>query len=110
MSEQVVESCELGLSVCSAAHAAEVGDWNKNVFKERLKAGVEHTNLSSVGSQFNARGTATENALSLNFRRVLRIAKSRSRWDLGRPGSVTDTDTEYRGISKYRYRPSSRLR
>jgi len=26
MSESVVESCELGLSVCSAAHAAEVGD------------------------------------------------------------------------------------
>ena len=26
MSEQAVESCELGLSVCSAAHAAEVGD------------------------------------------------------------------------------------
>ena len=26
MSEQAVESCELSLSVCSAAHAAEVGD------------------------------------------------------------------------------------
>jgi len=25
------------------------------------------------------------------------------------PGSVTDTDTEYRGISKYRYRPSSSM-
>jgi len=27
MSEQAVESCELCHSVCSAAHAAEVGDW-----------------------------------------------------------------------------------
>ena len=44
MSEQAVESCELGLSVCSAAHAAEVGDREVSkfifdYFKERLFIG-----------------------------------------------------------------------
>jgi len=30
--------------------------WNKNVFKERLKAGVERINLSFVGRRFHAPG------------------------------------------------------
>jgi len=48
---------------------------NKQVFKERLNAGVERNVLRSVGRRFHACGAATENALPLSLRRVLGTTK-----------------------------------
>ena len=47
----------------------------RKVFKPRLKTAVDLKVLSSVGKRFQARGAATENALSPSLRRVLGTTK-----------------------------------
>jgi len=58
---------------------------NKNVLRRRLNVCVERNCLSSGGSLFHARGAATQNAPSPNFRLVRGTMKS-PRLAIRRPG------------------------
>jgi len=49
---------------------------NKNVLRRRLDVCVERSCLTSGGRLFHARGAATQNALSPNFRLVRGTMKS----------------------------------